>query len=265
MTSTTAASAATRRVRWRALRPLLVIGFWVGGWQLATVIVNQNLLLASPGGVVARLAELVITTDFWGTVGHTFVRIAAGFLVAALAGVVGAALAATAQIIDALVTPLVTVIRSAPVVSFIILVLMWADSGQLAFIISFLMVLPIIYTTVLEGIRHRDRALLDVATVFRVPLLRRLPAIDIPAVLPFFIAGCRIGVGFAWKSGIAAEVIGLPQGSIGEKLYQAKIFLSTADLFAWTVVIVLISFGFERLVVLLLKHLQLRLARGRAT
>ena len=246
-------------------RPLLVIGFWGGGWQVAAVVVDQDILLASPGSVLARLGDLVRTADFWDTTWHSLARIAAGFLLAALAGVLGAALANTSRIIDALVTPLITAVRSTPVVSFIILVLLWADSGRLALIISFMMVVPVIHTNVPDGIRHRDRSLLEAATVFEVPVLRRLPAIDIPAVLPFFIAACKIGVGLAWKSGIAAEVIGLPRGSIGERLYQAKIFLGSADLFAWTVVIVTLSFTLEALVLALLKRVERRLAHGGAT
>lgn len=246
------------------MRPLLVTAFWLGVWQVASLAVGQEVLLVSPVGVVARLAELVGTAAFWGTVGHSLLRIAAGFLAAAVVGALGAALAAASSVVDALLSPLVTAVRSTPVVSFIILVLVWAESSRLAFVISFLMVVPIMFTTVREGIRHRDEALLDVARVFRVPLLRRLPAIDVPAVLPFFIAGCQVGIGLAWKSGIAAEVIGLPQGSIGEQLYQAKIFLSTADLFAWTVVIVAVSYAFERGVLLALHRLEWQLATGRA-
>ena len=60
-------------------------------------------------------------------------------------------------------------------------------------------------------------------------------------------------------------MIGLPRGSIGEQLYQAKLFLSTADLFAWTVVIVAVSYGFERLVLATLSRVQVRVARGRTT
>jgi NitT/TauT family transport system permease protein len=205
------------------------------------------------------------TTDFWGTTWHSLARIAAGFGLAVLAGVVSAALAATWRVVDAIVTPLVTAIRSTPVVSFIVLVLMWADSDRLATIISFMMVVPVIYTNVLDGIQHRDRSLLEAAQVFRVPLQRRIVAVDVPAVLPFFIAACKIGVGLAWKSGIAAEVIGLPQGSIGERLYQAKILLSSVDLFAWTVVIIALSFAVESLVLALLARAQVRLALGRAT
>ena len=247
------------------MRPLLVIAFWVAVWQLAAVAVDQEILLVSPGGALARLGELIPTADFWGTVWYSLARIAGGFLAASVVGVLGAAAAATSRVVDALVTPMLAAVRSTPVVSFIILVLMWASSGQLAFVISFLMVLPITYTNVLEGIRHRDRSLLEVATVFRVPLIRRLPAIDFPAVLPFFIASCKIGVGLAWKSGIAAEVIGLAEGSIGEQLYQAKILLSSADLFAWTAVIIALSFGFEKLVLALLRRAERRLSSGRAT
>ena len=263
MTSTSAAERTATLAR-GAVRPLLVVAFWVVVWQVAALVVGHEVLLASPAKAAVRLGELSLTADFWGTVWHSFARIAGGFVAASVVGVLGAAAAATSRVVDALVTPALTAIRSTPVVSFIILVLMWASSSQLALVISFLMVLPITYTNVLEGIRHRDPALLEVATVFRVPLLRRLSAIDVPAVLPFFIASCKIGVGLAWKSGIAAEVIGLTEGSIGEQLYQAKILLISADLFAWTAVIIAISFGFEKVVLVLLRRAETRLALGRA-
>ena len=261
MTSTSAAEQTATLAR-GAVRPALVVAFWLVVWQVAALVVGHEVLLASPAKALVRLGELSLTGDFWGTVWHSFARIAAGFVAASVAGVLGAAAAGRSKVFDALVTPALTAVRSTPVVSFIILVLMLAGSGQLALVISFLMVLPITYTNVLEGIRHRDRALLEVATVFEVPLLRRLPAVDVPAVLPFFTAACRIGVGLAWKSGIAAEVIGLADGSIGERLYEAKILLSSADLFAWTAVIIAVSFGFEKLVLAGLRRAELGLAQG---
>ena len=263
MTSTTEADRPVGTRRRGLARIALALAFWLLVWQVAASAIGQQILLVSPGGALSRLGELVVTTGFWATVVHSLVRIGAGFLAAAVVGILTAALAETFAVVDALLTPLLAAIRSTPVVSFIILVLMWAGSGQLAFVISFLMVLPILYTNVLEGIRRRDRSLLEVAAVFQVPRLRRFAAIDIPSVLPFLVAGCKVGIGLAWKSGIAAEVIGLPQGSIGEQLYEAKIFLSSADLFAWTVVVVALSYGFERLVLLGLTRAERRLARGR--
>ena len=76
-----------------------------------------------------------------------------------------------------------------------------------------------------------------------MPFARRLRGIYLPAVLPHFRSAASLGLGLCWKSGVAAEVIGIPGGSIGEKLYKAKVYLATPDLFAWTVAIVLLSAG----------------------
>lgn len=243
-------------------RPLLAIAFWLVVWQGVSLAVHQHVLLVGPWEVLVRLTQLVPTGDFWAAVGRTFGRITLGFVLAALVGVVLAAASAASRWAQALVAPLVATIRSTPVVSFIILVLIWADPTRLATIVSFLMTLPIIHATVFEGIGQRDRALLEMASVFRMPRRRRLVAVDVPAVLPYFAAGCRTGVGLAWKSGIAAEVIGLPTGTIGERLYQGRLFLETADVFAWTAVVVLVAFACERPVLWLLRLLERRLTDG---
>lgn len=248
MTTSTSAPERTRSAPRRAARSLLVLAFWLGVWQLAALAVGHEILLASPAAVLGRLAELALTAQFWATVGQTLLRIGAGFLAGAVVGVLGASLAAAFRVVDALTAPLVTAVRSVPVVSFIILALIWAGSGALPVIVSAIMVAPVAHTNVLQGIRSRDRALLEVAAVFELRWWARWRAIDLPAVGPFLVAASQIGVGLAWKSGVAAEVIGLSEGSIGEQLYQAKIFLSTADVLAWTVTIVALSFTVERVV-----------------
>ena len=243
------------------VRGALVVAFWVAVWQVAALAVGP-IVLAPPLRVVARLGELAPTADFWRTVGHSLLRIVLGFGAAGVAGVLGAAAAAAWRPVDALLTPAVKAVRAAPVVSFVILVLLWVGSEWLALVVAFLMVAPIVYATVLEGIRNRDRALLEMARVFRVPWRRRVLAIDGPQVLPYFVAACRAGMGLAWKAGIAAEVIGLPAGSIGERMYQAKLFLSSADLFAWTAVIVAASFATEWLVIAGLRWAERRVVSG---
>ena len=131
--------------------------------------------------------------------------------------------------------------------SFIILALILFSSRNLAVLISFLIVLPVLYTNLLSGIRAANPQLLEMARVFRVPVSRQLRGIYLPAVLPYFRSAVSLGLGLCWKSGAAAEVIGLPAGSIGEALYTAKVYFQTGDLFAWTAVIVTVSVIFERL------------------
>ena len=139
-------------------------------------------------------------------------------------------------------------VRSVPVASFIILALIWFSSENLSVLISFLMVLPVIYVNVLGGIRCVDRQLLEMAQVFRIPKIRVVRYIYVPQVMPYFYTACSVSLGMCWKAGVAAEVIGMPKGSVGERLQQAKVYLDTPDLFAWTLVIVAASLVFEKAV-----------------
>lgn len=249
------AGADTRRAWRRAARSVLVVAFWLAVWQVAALAVGHRLLLPAPAEVGGRFVELVVEPSFWTTVARSLVRVAAGFVAGTLLGTLLAVAAATWRTVRTLGSPVVGAVRAAPVVSFIILVLVWVDTDRLAVVVSALMVLPVTYAAVLEGIGQRDDAMLEVAAVFRVPRRRRLLAIDVPAVLPFFAAACRVGVGLAWKSGVAAEVIGLPAGTVGERLYDAKLLLLTADVFVWTAVVVALSLAAERLVAATLRRL----------
>jgi NitT/TauT family transport system permease protein len=214
--------------------------------------------------VAVTFVRLAPTAGFWATVGYSAARIAAGFAAGAALGVFLAWLASLGRWPEALIALPVRAIRSVPVVSFIVLVLIWADSSWLSVTISALMVLPIVFANVEEGIARRDAGLEELAAVFAVPPGRRWLAIRLPAVMPFFTAACRVGIGLAWKAGVSAEVIGLPDGSIGERLYEAKLFLATGDLFCWTAVIVALAFAFEKLVLAALAGIESSLGRGYA-
>ena len=222
-------------------------------WQAASWAVGSALLLPGPVTVLGRLCALAVTATFRRAVAFSFCRIAGGFALALVLAFVLALAAGRWPVVEVLLRPLMLTIKSIPVASFIILALMWLRSaGNLAVFISFLMVLPVLYSAVRTGIGSADRQLLEMAQVFRLPLGRRLRAVWLPAVLPAFRQGCSVALGICWKSGVAAEVIGLPDGSIGDALYRAKITLSTGELFAWTFVIILLSAVFEKLFLALL-------------
>ena len=180
-------------------------------------------------------------------VGSSAAHILGGFLLSCALGIVLAALSARFRRVDELLAPLTAAVKAVPVASFTILALMWLSGRALALFISALAVFPPVYLGVLEGARAADRELLEMARVFRVPFWRRLRGIYLPQTLPYFRAAAGVGLGLCWKAGTAAEVIALCGGSIGERLYTAKIYFQTGDLFAWTAVIVLASALFERL------------------
>ena len=241
------------------MRPWAVL-FWLFVWEIVSLLLHSQILLVSPVQVLICLAQLLVTPRFWASVAFSFTCIAGGFLLATVTGVLLAALSARFKRMEELLIPAMLAIKSIPVASFIILALIWFSSRNLSILISFLMVLPVIYTNVLDGIRAASPSLLETAQVFRLPTSRRIRYIYVPEVMPFFRAGCRIALGLCWKAGIAAEVIGMPQGSIGERLQQAKIYLDTPDLFAWTLVIICISLCFERCFLWLLQMLEKHLS-----
>ena len=226
--------------------------FWLAVWQCAAMAVGQEVFLVSPVQALRTLLQLLPQAEFWQRVGFSSGRIMLGFGLGVAVSVFLAAAAQAWHAAEVLLAPVLQLVKATPVASFIILALVWVSGSSLSVLISFLMVLPVLYSAVRTGIGSADRQLLEMAQVFRLPLGRRLRAVWLPAVLPAFRQGCSVALGICWKSGVAAEVIGLPDGSIGDALYRAKITLSTGELFAWTFVIILLSAVFEKLFLALL-------------
>ena len=235
----------------RAGLPAAVV-FWLAVWQAAAMLIGQEVFLVSPLQAAAVLVQLLPQADFWQRVLFSTGRILLGFVLGALVSVLLAVAAERSTWVETLLAPVMQLVKATPVASFIILALVWVSGSSLSVLISFLMVLPVLYGAVRTGIESADGQLLEMARVFRLSPGRRLRAIWLPAVLPAFRQGCSVALGVCWKSGVAAEVIGLPDGSIGDALYRAKITLSTGELFAWTFVIILLSAGFEKLFLALL-------------
>ncbi len=245
----------------RAVRYGAAVLFWLAVWHIASVRIGRDILLVSPIEVVKTLFTFIREASFWHTVWFSFARIAGGFFSALAAGVLLAAVSAALPFVRTLLSPLTAAVKATPVASFIILALLWIPSRNLALFISMLMVFPVIYTNTLTGILSVDKKLLEMARVFRVPFGKRLLFIYLPDVMHFFVSACRVSLGLCWKSGVAAEVIGQPDGSVGDKLYRAKIYLETADLLAWTVVIIAVSAAFEKIFLVLLGLIEERLRK----
>ena len=239
----------TNRSRWGKLA---AVGFWLVVWQIAAQLIGQEVFLVSPVQAMGTLLQLLPQAEFWQRIGFSAGRILLGFGLGAVSSVVLAVAAERWGWVEDLLSPVMQLVKATPVASFIILALVWVSGSSLSVLISFLMVLPVLYGAVRTGLESADIQLLEMAKVFRLPWGRRLRAIWLPAVLPAFRQGCSVALGICWKSGVAAEVIGLPDGSIGDALYRAKITLSTGELFAWTFVIILLSAAFEKLFLALL-------------
>ncbi len=254
-TSTTPANKPYPRLK-KILTVILVAAIWLTVWQLLYMLIGKRLLFASPLQAFGRLAALAATGAFWRSIGLSLLRITAGFLAGSLAAVPIAVLTARSRFAYALLSPALAVVKATPVASFIVLALVWIKSANLSIFISFLMVLPMVWASVHQGIVSTERELLEMAQVFGFGAGKRLRLIYFPSVRPYLISALTAAIGFAWKAGIAAEVLAYPRNSIGFAIYSAKAQLETADLFAWTFVVVLLSILIEKLFVSLIRRAQ---------
>lgn len=229
----------------RHVRRALIALFWIGLWQALSMIVGLPKLLPGPVETARAWAALAGTGKFWLSVGMTMLRVAAGYLCAVAAGVLLAALCWRIRGLEELLSPLRSVIKATPVASIIILVYLWIAKTRVPVFISFLMVLPIVWTGVQEALGNVDGQLKEMCRAYRFSRKKTVRYLYIPAVQPAFRAACVTGLGFAWKSGIAAEVIATPDLSVGKYLNDAKVYMEAADLFAWTLTVVLLSMALE--------------------
>lgn len=236
---------------WR--RRIGAAAFWLAVWQAAALIWKDSLVFVGPAAMLASLARQLVTGTFWISVGNSSLHIAGGFLTAFAGAFLLAGAAYRLPLLEALLEPVIAVQKSVPVASFVVLLLLLAGAGKLSFLIVILMAFPILYTNIKDGLRQADPAMLEMAAVFEMPLWNRLRFIYRPALWPHLMSGAKIAAGMSWKAGVAAELIGIPDRSVGERLYMAKIYLDTESLFAWTLVIIVLGAVSERL---LLKGLE---------
>ena len=226
---------------------MLSILFWILVWHLIARKVNLSFVLPTPSEVFLRLWELLQTFSFYRTITLSFLRVAAGFGAGLIGGFFLAMLSHKIPVLRTLFEPLIAAVRAAPVASFILVVILWLERGIVPAFISFLMVLPIVWQNTLLGLDTIDADLLEMARVFRIGAVKRCWKMEFKLILPDVLAAAKTSLGLAWKAGVAAEVLALPKVSVGMMIYNAKQYLETADLYAWTIAIVIFSVLLEKL------------------
>ncbi len=236
------------------LQTVLIVLFWLTVWELADRIIQNRIVLSGPLHIITALKEQIMQPDFLLICATSFIRIAAGFLLSFVVGFLLALMAYHVKLVRMFLAPILVTLKTVPMISFVIMLLIWVGNQALTIYLSFLIVLPLIYTNTLAGFEHVDPNMLEMAKVFGLSPWKKFLYIYRPAFMPFLISGCKVALGMSWKSGIMAEVVGTPKPSIGREMFAAKQYLATADLFAWTVVVIVLSIVFEKLFLILIKQ-----------
>ncbi len=232
-----------------------ILIFWLLVWEISALVVRNSLLVPSLGEIVKALAEILVLEDFCRILALSLGRILTGLFFAFVLGLLLAALSFGFSWVAAFLSPLFLSIKTIPIASYVILLLIWNGSETLSVGISFLVALPIIYTNVTEGLKGIDRRYLDLADVYGIMSWNKVWYIYRPQLSASILSCVKLACGMSIKAGVAAEIIGIPEHSFGEMLYMSKIYLSMDELFAWTIVIVLSALILEKLLLALTKVL----------
>lgn len=222
----------------------IVLG-WLLLWELADRLINNRIVLSGPLHIAASLVGQLGQSEFWLICAASFLRIVLGFLLSFVVGFVLAVLAYRFSVVKDLLEPLISALKIVPMISIVIMLLIWVGNQALTIYLSFMIVLPLIYTSMLMGLESVTPSMLEMANYYKLSAWKKFLYVYRPAFMPFIISSCRTAIGLSWKSGIMAEVIGTPKPSIGREMYAAKSYLQTADLFAWTIVVIVLSVIFE--------------------
>jgi NitT/TauT family transport system permease protein len=237
----------------KVLKYSIITAIWLVIWQLAAMAVGEELLFPTPIAVANKLLELAATADFYKVILHSLLRILVGMIAGTLIGVLGGLATAFSKTAKAFFAPVLAVVKATPVASFIILLVLYISRDLTPLIISLMMVTPIVWAGVETGILNTDKSLLEMASAYKMSRADKIRHIFLPSIVPYFLAALKSSLGMAWKAGIAAEVLLEPVISIGRMIADAKSYIETADLFAWTVVVVVLSVIIERIMVFVLK------------
>lgn len=237
-----------RKALSKRISSLIAVLFWIALWQLASMAVGKELILPGPLSVLKSLWYLVRQGSFWTSILMTLLRIMLGYVAGVVLGCLLALACCTSDVLNSLFSPIIRMVRATPVASFIILAMLWMSKGGVPVLMSALIVAPVVWGNLIESYSSRDRDLDEMATAYRLTRWKRFRHVIVPNLLPSLKAACLTGLGFAWKSGIAAEVLSQPKLAIGSNIYYSKVYLETPELFAWTASVIALSFALEILV-----------------
>ncbi len=238
---------------------------WFVIWELLSIAIDEEILFVSPLKVLSTLLTMMGTTSYWETILYSVLRVLGGFAVGYIVSACFAVLSFKFDFFRLFISPAISVIKATPVASFIILALMWSGKDFVPVLICVLMVTPIVWSNVLEGLRSVDADLIEMGDVYKMSPLSKARHIYLPLLIPYNAAAVGSGLGLCWKAGVAAEVICRTMPSIGNSIWETKFYILTDEMFAWTTTVVMLSVFFDFALKKITKKLLIRYKAGVGT
>lgn len=250
-------NSTIRRILLNLLKICIPIAVYILIWQVLSMRVDSSLLLPSPKETALSVKSILSAPNGWRSLGATLLRIVIGYLFGCMCGVLLAVVTAHSRVLDWFLNPLRRLIKTTPITSFALILLVSVQSDRLPVIVAMIVVIPMIWQTTEEAIRGRDRQLNEMSKIY-LSFWKKLRYVSLPQILPQFLATASTALGFAWKAVITAEILALPKTGIGREMQNDKIYYDFAELFAWTIIVIVFSVLIEAIFKIILKMVRKR-------
>lgn len=214
-------------------------------WDISSKITDQSIILPSVKETLTSLYKIISSGEFFSFIFTAFFRVFAGLFLGVSAGILLAALCHRFDVVSTVISPIISIMKATPVACIIVLLWIRFNYTEIAVLVVLLMVMPVVWQNVYDGLGATDKNMLEVASVFRLSKIQKIKVLYIPSVLSYLIPAVITSVGLAWKAEIAAEI--MTYSNIGELIRDFKtVSFDTASIFAWTIIIVTFSILFEK-------------------
>ncbi|MFC2096229.1 ABC transporter permease [Bacteroidota bacterium] len=224
---------------------LISVLMLIGLWKVASILYDSDLILPSPESTLIATFKLFISENFIKVIGATILRGLIGFAISFILAVTLGIFAGINKSFEAFLKPILVTIRSTPVISLILLALIWFKVDLVAIFIAFLTMFPFICTNVIDGIKNVDIDLIEMSRIYKVDKIKIIKEVYFPAITPFVFSGASSAMGFGWRAIIIGEVLSQPKFGIGTLMQTAQTYLIVNEVIAWTIIAVIISYLFE--------------------
>lgn len=219
-------------------------------WHVLFIITGNEFFIPSIKTTFNKIISLLFQRKSYFFIINSSFRIIVGLFISIFIGMIMGFATYFSKFIRITIYPVVNIMRTVPVASLILILMIWMKSFYVPIALIVLLCLPIIWQSCYDALLNIDLKILEMASVFKISFLKQIIMIYTPSIVPFISIAIKNALGFSWKVGIAAEIIVLPQDSIGSALRDSKIYFDTAELFAWTIIIITLSYIFNYLYIL---------------
>lgn len=243
---------------YKKMKKITVVALWILIWQIITELAKESISFASPLQTVLVLFKEIVTLEFWMTIFKSFGTISLGFFASLFVGSVLGFFGYYKPAFHRFFDPAMNVLRLTPMATLIVMAMLWSTKSILAFEICFMLALPVMYQATVSGLVHARKRYLHMAHEMHLTFWKKLNYIYRPASMPEYVSGCHRAINMCCKSGTIVHVVGDSVRSVGERFYFAKDSKDVAEIFAFTIVMIFLSYFFEFLVIKILRKVTVK-------